>query len=184
MEPWFQPRSAHINFTHFFYTQITHPNQRSVLPPIYGRRTLPVLQDLFWHLTSPSSLYPACLISSSPPAFRHTQDFPVVKPINKPTPQWFFPMTVFIQLSSLLPHHCSHEVPCSKATTHLLAIKSKAYFSVLDCWRIFNDSQCPLNFESDFFLASTSVISNISAVRDSLWPPTLFPGDLNNPNYQ
>lgn len=45
---------------------------------------LQALRTLFRYLTSPSSLYAVCFIGPSPPAFRHTQNFPFVKYTNKP----------------------------------------------------------------------------------------------------
>lgn len=81
---------------HTFLKHTDNASQSKTCPSSHLRQCFQSSRTLFRHLSSPSSLYPACFISSSPPAVRHTQDFPIVKYINKPTPQWSFPMTVFI----------------------------------------------------------------------------------------
>ena len=117
---------------HTFLKHTDNASQSKMCPSSHLRQHFQSSRTLFRHLTSPSSLYPACFISSSPPAVRHTQDFPIVKYINKPTPQWSFPMTVFIysyHLYFLITILMKPLVPKPPPTFWLLSLKHTSQFS-------------------------------------------------------
>ena len=119
---------AHISLTHWQHIPV---RGMSFLPSV-GGELCQSSRTLFGHLTSPSSLYPACLVSSSPPEFRHTQDFPTVKPINKPAPPSSFPTTVFIHICHLYfltTVLMKPLVPKPRPTFWLLSLKHTSQFS-------------------------------------------------------